>query len=54
MGNPRVGFEIPQLIVLHILLGIADKLEYQKVSTVREHESSLLTQGCIKFVVQPV
>ena len=54
VGDPHVGFEILELVVLHVLLGVADQLEDQQVPRVREHEGALLAQRGVVPLVEPV
>ena len=54
VGDPDVGLEILELVVLHVLLGVAHQLEDQQVSRVREHEGALLAQRGVEGVVEPV
>ena len=54
VGDPDVGFEILELVVLDVLLGIADQLEHQLIAAVRQHEGALLAQRGIHGVVQAV
>ena len=52
MGDPDVSREVVHPIVLHHLFGIADDLEDQQVSGVREDERLLLAQGRVEALVQ--
>ena len=54
MGDPHMGLEVLELVVLHVLLGVADHLEDQQVARVREDEGALLAQGGVVRVVEPV
>ena len=44
VGNPAVGFEILQQVVLNNMLGIADQLQDHNIASVRKHEGPLLSQ----------
>ena len=51
VGNPAVGFEILQQVVLDDLLCIADKLQYHDIASVRQHKSPLISQRGIELLV---
>jgi hypothetical protein len=44
VGDPDVGFEVLELVVLDVLLGVAHQLEHQLVAAVREHEGALFAE----------
>ena len=45
VGDPCVGFEILEFIILNILFGIPDNFENQEVAAVRQNKGPLFTQG---------
>ena len=52
VGDPDVGLEILQLVVLGRLLGIPDDLQDHHVPAVRKDEGLLLAEGGVKIPVQ--
>jgi hypothetical protein len=52
VGDPDVGFEIFELVVVDVLFGVADQLEHQLVAAVREHEGALFAQRGVQGVVE--
>ena len=51
MGDPDVGLEAVQLVVLHHLLGIAHDLQDEEVAAVREYKGLLLAKGVVVALV---
>ena len=54
MRDPCMRLEILELVILDILFGIADQLEDQEISSVREDEGALFAERCVVLVVEPI
>ncbi len=52
MRDPHVGAEVLQLVVLHVLLGVAHDLEDQLIAAVRQYEGTLVAQRGVEGVIQ--
>jgi hypothetical protein len=52
VGDPGVGAEVVELVVLDDLLGVAHDLEHEQVAPVREHERLLFAEGGVERLVQ--
>jgi hypothetical protein len=52
VGDPHVGVEVLELVVLDDLLGVAHDLEHEQVPPVREHERLLLAERGVEGFVQ--
>ena len=50
--DPHVGAEVLQLVVLHVLLGVAHDLEDQLIAAVRQYEGTLVAQRGVEGVIQ--
>ena len=47
MGNPDIGLEIIQLIILNNLFRVSDNLQDEKVASMRKHKGLLFAIGVI-------
>jgi len=54
VGDPCMSLEVLELIVLHILLGVSDKLKNQDISAVGEDKSPLLSKRSIERIIKLV